>query len=596
MQHFSSILAVLICLISLNSHIEARSGTMKIDKRSRVQSETAADYELIHQTEYWDSQNTALIICDMWNEHWCPGATERVAEMAPYMNEVVQKAREKGIFIIHAPSDVTDHYAGHPARLRAMKAPSASNLPEEIRSWCNWMGEAEEAAYPIDQSDGGCACSDCPTFTAWTKQVDAIEIQEKDAISDSGEEIWNLLESRGIQNVMLMGVHTNMCVLGRPFGLRNMARYGKNVVLIRDLTDTMYNPESWPYVDHFTGTDLIIEHIEKYVCPTITSEVLTGRPPFRFADNNGFYGMWTLSIEGGGVGWLEVHNKEGYLDADLLWVGGSVLPVSNVYFADENTLVVTRTQEVVRSKQGADTERKHTITHTLKMIQEGDKLAGFYLRPNRDGIGQRTTTFTGMKLPPVPKAPDLSKVKYSQPVTLFNGKNLDGWKLINPNSKNGFVVDNGVLVNNPVQDDGHHVQYGNLRTEKEFEDFNLQLEVKVPSGNNSGIYLRGMYEIQVFDSFGKELDSHNMGAVYSRIKPTVAAEKPAGEWQSFDITLCDRHITVILNGKKIIDNQPVYGPTGGAIIADVFAPGPIYLQGDHGKVSYRNMVLRPILD
>jgi len=178
--------------------------------------------------------------------------------------------------------------------------------------------------------------------------------------------------------------------------------------------------------------------------------------------------------------------------------------------------------------------------------------------------------------------------------SLYNGKNLDGWKLIDPNNKNGFIVENGVLINKPVQEAGHHVRYGNIRTEQEFEDFNLKLEVKVPSGDNSGIYLRGMYEIQVFDSYGKELDPHNMGALYSRITPAVAAEKPAGEWQSLDITLWDRHLTIILNGKTIIDNQPVYGPTGGAISADVFAPGPIYLQGDHGTVYYRNMVLRPI--
>jgi hypothetical protein len=101
--------------------------------------------------------------------------------------------------------------------------------------------------------------------------------------------------------------------------------------------------------------------------------------------------------------------------------------------------------------------------------------------------------------------------------------------------------------------------------------------------------------VQVFDSYGREVDSHNMGAVYSRITPAVAAEKPGGQWQGLDITLCDRHVTVKLNGKTIIDNQPVYGPTGGAIIADVFKPGPIYLQGDHGKVSYRNMVLTPIV-
>jgi hypothetical protein len=104
-----------------------------------------------------------------------------------------------------------------------------------------------------------------------------------------------------------------------------------------------------------------------------------------------------------------------------------------------------------------------------------------------------------------------------------------------------------------------------------------------------------MYEIQVVDSYKKELDPHNMGALYSRIKPTVNAEKPAGTWQSFDITLCDRHVTVILNGTKIIDNQPVYGPTGGAIKSDVFSKGPIYLQGDHGKVAYRNIILTPIL-
>ncbi|MEZ5042030.1 MAG: DUF1080 domain-containing protein [Saprospiraceae bacterium] len=310
---------------------------------------------------------------------------------------------------------------------------------------------------------------------------------------------------------------------------------------------------------------------------------------------NGFMGMWTLSIEGGGVGWLEVHEKEGYLDANLLWIGGSVLPVSHVYYLDENTLVVTRTQEVMRSEKGADLERKHIITHTLEIKRTGDKLQGTYMSPKRNGQGRSEMSFTGVRLPPVPNAPDLTKVKYGKAIKLFSGKDLSGWKLINPEQKNGFKVVKGTLVNAPVQEEGKHVSYGNLRTEAVFEDFNLTLEVNVPTGNNSGVYLRGMYEIQVFDSYGKDLDSHNMGAVYSRIKPTVAAEKPAGEWQSLDITLCDRHITVLLNGKKIIDNQPVYGPTGGAIIADVFSPGPIYLQGDHGDVSYRNIMLKPIV-
>lgn len=196
----------------------------------------------------------------------------------------------------------------------------------------------------------------------------------------------------------------------------------------------------------------------------------------------------------------------------------------------------------------------------------------------------------------MPPAPDLTSLKFGEPVTLFNGNDLTGWKLINENQTNGFKVVNGLLVNEPVQPEGvERVRYGNLRTEQEFEDFNLKIEVNIPAGSNSGVYLRGMYEIQVMDSYKRELDPHNMGAVFSRIKPTVAAEKPAGEWQTLDITLCERHITVILNGIKIIDNQPVYGPTGGAMKSDVFAPGPIYLQGDHGKVSYRNILLTPIV-
>ena len=119
----------------------------------------------------------------------------------------------------------------------------------------------------------------------WKAQFDVIKIHEQDAISDSGVEVWNMLEQRGIKNVVVLGVHTNMCVLGRPFGLRQLAKNGKNVVLMRDMTDTMYNPERWPYVTHFVGTDRIIEHIEKFVCPSITSVDFLGGEPFRFAND-----------------------------------------------------------------------------------------------------------------------------------------------------------------------------------------------------------------------------------------------------------------------------------------------------------------------
>ena len=122
----------------------------------------------------------------------------------------------------------------------------------------------ERGIYPIDQADGGCDDGPrCPEGSPWRSQIAAIEIRDEDAISDSGVEIWNLLESRGISHVILMGVHTNMCVLGRPFGLRQLARHGKEVVLVRDLTDTMYNSRSRPYVSHFEGTNRIIEHVEE---------------------------------------------------------------------------------------------------------------------------------------------------------------------------------------------------------------------------------------------------------------------------------------------------------------------------------------------
>ena len=156
---------------------------------------------------------------------------------------------------------------------------------------------------------------------------------------------------------------------------------------------------------------------------------------------------------------------------------------------------------------------------------------------------------------------------------------------------NGWSVADGVLMNRVEK--GKHC--GNLRTDAEFEDFNLKLEVRTQENSNSGVYLRGIYEVQVMVSFGKPLDPHHMGALYSRITPSVNAEKPIGEWQTMDITLVDRHLTVILNGRTIIDNAPVLGCTGGAMTSDEFKPGPLYLQGDHTNIDYRNIVLRPVV-
>src|SRR5690606_8919988 len=209
--------------------------------------------------------------------------------------------------------------------------------------------------------------------------------------------------------------------------------------------------------------------------------------------------------------------------------------------------------------------RAHQFPSWLQIKNEGDHISGFYLRPKSSGVGFDSVSVSGTKLP-LPERPDMSKASYGQPINLLNGNDLTGWKLTNARQVNGWSVVDGMLVNNPVQEEGERrVSYGNLMTEQQFEDFNLKLEVNVPARSNSGIYLRGRHEIQVSDSYGRPLDSHNMGALYSRITPSVNAEKPAGEWQTMDITLYKRHVTVILNGKTIIDNQPVYGPTGGAL-------------------------------
>jgi len=191
-------------------------------------------------------------------------------------------------------------YEDHPARRRAKETPLSEQLPAEIETWCNRIPSEEQAVYPIDQSDGG--EDDDPQEHAdwaakltamgrdpkmpWKSQSNLIEIDgERDFISDKGDEIWSVLESRGITNVILAGVHTNMCVLGRPFGLRQMVKNGKRVALLRDMTDTMYNPRMWPYVSHFTGTDRIISHVERHVCPTITSDQIIGGAPFRFQND-----------------------------------------------------------------------------------------------------------------------------------------------------------------------------------------------------------------------------------------------------------------------------------------------------------------------
>lgn len=312
-------------------------------------------------------------------------------------------------------------------------------------------------------------------------------------------------------------------------------------------------------------------------------------------DMDPYLGHWALTTPGGGPGWLGVTKEKGYYDASMLWEGGSVFPLDCV-FMREGVLHVLRLHEVQRKDSNGKVVRVQRYPELIMARVEGDRLELETIQIRRDGMGSDSRTFSGKRIPPLPERPNLDGVKYGEPIQLFNGQDLTGWRLTSPNQVNGWSVQGGVLMNRPVQEEGKpHKSYGNLRTDKEFEDFNLKLETRVNKGGNSGIYLRGIYEVQVTESYGRNLDSHNMGAIYSRITPAMNAEKPPGEWQTLDITLVQRHVTVVLNGKKIIDNQPLVGCTGGALWSDQFRAGPLYLQGDHTSVDYRNLVLRPVL-
>ena len=228
----------------------------------------------------WEGKKTAVIICDMWDRHWCAGATRRVGEMAPRMNDTVVELRRRGALVIHCPSDTMGFYKDTPQRKLAREAPKVeTQIP--LARWQKLIPERENKL-PIDDSDGGCDDDPpCKTGKAWSRQIDVLRIEEGDAVTDSAEAFY-LMKQRGIENVVVMGVHTNMCVLGRPFGIRQLVLQGMNVVLMRDLTDTMYNSRKPPNVSHFRGTDLVVEHVERHWCPTATSADVLGGEPFRF--------------------------------------------------------------------------------------------------------------------------------------------------------------------------------------------------------------------------------------------------------------------------------------------------------------------------
>jgi nicotinamidase-related amidase len=237
--------------------------------------ETKAGYmewETTTDTHPVTAGHTALVLCDVWDRHWCRGANERLAVLLPHIDHVTGALRTAGALVVHAPSETMDFYAGTSARRRAIDAPYIEvPLP----------ASHADPPLPIDAADEGCDTPPDTPHRAWTRQHPAISIdQQLDAISDNGEELYRLYRHRGITTILIMGVHTNMCILKRSFAIKALVRQGFDVALVRDLTDTMYNPARPPYVDHAEGTCLLISYVEKFWCATVSSaELLAALEP-----------------------------------------------------------------------------------------------------------------------------------------------------------------------------------------------------------------------------------------------------------------------------------------------------------------------------
>ncbi len=292
-----------------------------------------------------------------------------------------------------------------------------------------------------------------------------------------------------------------------------------------------------------------------------------------------FLGRWDITIAPAGQArvrncWLELTEENGTLKGRFNQGGGAVFPLQ--VLAIENGELKFQHQ----FGRPADNLQALYSARVVKGRLEGTATFG----------KQAPRALTGIRPPVWPARPPVRKP--GKPVELFNGKDMTGWLGQNTGKPFGWAVRNGIMVNDDHPVD---VRADNIYTEAKFRDFKLEVEFNVAKESNSGIYLRGRYEIQVMDDAGRPQNVHSQGALYGFIIPSAMVSKPAGEWQKYEITLIANRVTVILNGTKIIDNAEVPGITGGALDANEGAPGPIMLQGDHGAIQYRKVTLTPLM-
>jgi hypothetical protein len=285
-----------------------------------------------------------------------------------------------------------------------------------------------------------------------------------------------------------------------------------------------------------------------------------------------FTGRWDVTVEAGDGGypsWFELVLEEDQWTGRFVGRSGSARPIVSIE-QEGNSLKFSL--PIQYESNPADL--------TFQGQLEGDRLQG-----TTNAEDSSEVSWTAVRAPELPAR---ENPQWGEPIALFNGEDLSGWKLRDPDGPNSWTAKDGILSNTGRGND--------LITEAAFGDFRLTMEFRYPPRSNSGVYLRGRYELQIQDSLGREPASRALGGVYGFVSPESNAAKAAGEWQSYDITLLGRHISVVLNGEAVIQAQEIPGITGGALDSDEGSPGPILLQGDHGQVEFRNIMLSPVVD
>jgi hypothetical protein len=292
------------------------------------------------------------------------------------------------------------------------------------------------------------------------------------------------------------------------------------------------------------------------------------------ASKNPFLGKWDITGTGeqsNYVYWLEVKEEEGRLTGYFLNRTGSVLKLPEIA-VEGNELVFSTGANPNRPGSVKPVHRAHVEKGALlgELTAASGKVAWKGVRPPKWGTYNANTV-----------------KKFGKPIQLFDGRSLDGWHYQFPAKATGWSVVDGLLTN--------HQNVNNIISDQRFKNFRLEVEYKLEAKSNSGLYLRGRYEMQILDDAGAQPNIHGHMALYSRVAPSVNASKPAGEWQSVQITLVGNRVTAVLNGQKVQDNVAIEGITGGALDSDEGAPGPVMIQGDHSRIWVRKAVLTPIL-